>query len=68
MLFRIRTHYFDFNRAYLSPIRDADPSITRELKWIDRVRNYGSTETEIVLGNRVAGAIPRIIERLANHP
>src|SRR6266581_2254981 len=67
MLFRIRTRYFDFNRFYLSSIRDADPSVARELKWIDRVRNHSSTETEIVLGDRVANTIPRIVERLAEH-
>ena len=67
MLFRIGTHYFDFNRPYLSTVRDANPGIAGDLKWIDRIRNHGSTETEIVRGDRITGAIPRVVERLANH-
>jgi hypothetical protein len=35
MLFRIGTHYFDFNRAYLRKVRDTNPSIAGDLKWID---------------------------------
>ncbi len=65
MLFRIRTLHFDFDRAYLNPICDAPPGIARDLKWIDRVRNHRLTETEIILSNRVANPIPRIIQGLA---
>ncbi len=67
MLLRIRTCDLDFDSPYLRPMRDADPSIAHELKWIDGVGNHGSTETKIVLGDRIADAIASVFEGLANH-
>ena len=66
MLRRIRARDLDFDSSSLRPIRDTYPSIPCESKWIDGVRNHGSTETEIIFGDHVTNAIARIIERVAD--
>ncbi|MGC2538681.1 MAG: hypothetical protein WA350_18000, partial [Candidatus Sulfotelmatobacter sp.] len=66
MLHRIRARDLDFDSSCLRPIRDTYPSIPCESKWIDGVRNHGSTETEIIFGDHVTNAIARIIERVAD--
>ncbi len=67
MLFRVGTHHLDFNRAYLCPARHAHPSIAGEPKWIDRIRDHGLTETEILFGERITDTIPSVVKGLASH-
>jgi hypothetical protein len=66
MFVRIRTYDFDLNGADWHPARHYGPGIARELKWINGVRNHGAAEAEVVLRDRVADAIARIIKRLAD--
>jgi hypothetical protein len=61
-------NWFDLNGADWHPARRNGPRIARELKWINGVRNHGAAEAEVVLRDRVADAIARIIKRLVDCP
>jgi hypothetical protein len=63
----IRTHDFDLNGADPYPARHSSPRIARELKRINGVRNHSVAKAEVILRDRVADAIARIIKRLADH-
>src|SRR5450631_2415829 len=62
MLVCIRTLDLNFNRAHLRALRYVEPSIASKLNGIDRVRDHRSMEAEIILGDRVAYAIARVVE------
>src|ERR1700732_1435941 len=64
----IRTLDLDFNSADLHAVGYFDPGVASQRKRIHRVGNHRSTDSEVVLGNRVANAVPCIVERLVNHP
>ena len=65
-LWHLTTLDLDFNRPDLHAVRYLDPRIASHLKRIHRVRNHRSTNSEVIIGDRVGNAIPRILERLAN--
>ena len=68
MFFRIGTRHFDFYFTYVRAARNCDPSIARQRNWIYRICNHRSTETQVILSDRVADAISGVIDRLAEHP
>jgi hypothetical protein len=57
MLLRIRADNLDLDRSYVRAMRDANPGITGNLKRINGVRDYGTTEAQIILGNGIADTI-----------
>ena len=67
VLFRVRTRDLDFKSPRLRALRDSNPSITREMERIDRVRNHGTANTKVILRNGVANTIPHIVERMRHH-
>jgi len=68
MLLCIGTRHFDFYCVYARATRNCDPSITGHRKWIHRICNHRPTDTQVVLGDRVADAVSGIIDRLAKRP
>jgi len=68
MLLRIRAYNLDLDRSTVRAMRDAKPGITGNLKRINGVRDYGTTEAKIILGNGVADTISSLIDGLAARP
>lgn len=65
MLLRVRTNQLNFGSACTRSMRNADPGIPRQMNRIDGIRNHSSTESEVVLGDRVGDEIPSVVEWLA---
>ena len=65
MLFAVEAPNLHLYEGDSHGIRYRDPGIPSQLNRIDRIRHYGSTNSEIVLRDRVGNAIPGIINWLA---
>ena len=66
MLLWARAPDFDLHRRDTGTFRHAHPSIASQPKRIDRIRNYGSANTEIIFGDSVGYAVANVVQWLVN--
>ena len=59
----IRANDLHLDACDLRPIRDVNPGLARDRQRIHRIGNDGVTEAQVVLSDRIRGAIPGIVER-----
>ena len=63
VFFVVRTPDLDLHGGHSIPQGHIDPSISGELKRIDRIRYHGPSQAEIIFGDGVPYAVSRIVHR-----
>src|ERR1051326_2519171 len=61
-----RTPDFDLHRRDPGTFRHLQPSIASQSKRVDRIRNYGSADAEIVFGDSIGYLVANVVEGLVN--